>query len=339
MKFGEVPIDQALGAILAHNHMGRDGHKKLGKGRVLTEKDLTILRDLGLQSVTVAQLDTTDLDENTAAQRVGNAITGQGLRITTPGVGRANIIATATGPLRVNVPALAQLNNIDPGITIATQYEHTLVHDGELVALVKIIPFGIPLARVRDVEAIAHDSAPILALRPLRPSSVALIISGPPTARDRLTEAFHAPVRQRIEALSSTLDSVTYTDHTPTAIADVICDQVAKPHDLILITSVSAIIDDEDVVPTALRRAGGNVAHFGTPVDPGSLLMLGYIDDVPVLGAPGCVRSLKTNVIDRVLPRLLAGERLTRADLVAMGHGGLLDDISDRPMPRHQEDS
>lgn len=337
MKFGEVPIDQALGAILAHNHMGADGHKKLGKGRVLTETDLSTLRDLGLQSVTVAQLDSTDLDENTAAQRVGNAIAGQGVRITTPGVGRANVIATATGPLRVNVPVLAQLNNIDPGITIATQYEHTLVHDGELVALVKIIPFGIPLARVRDVEAIAHDSSPILSVRPLKSASVSLIISGPLTARNRLTEAFHAPVRHRIESLSSTLDAVTYTDHTPSAIADVICDHLAT-HDLILITSVSAIIDNEDVVPTALRRAGGNVAHFGTPVDPGSLLMLGYVEDIPILGAPGCIRSLKTNVIDRVLPRLLAGERLTRADLVAMGHGGLLDDISDRPMPRHHED-
>lgn len=338
MKFGEVSVKNALGAILAHNHMGKDGRKILGKGRVLTEKDLLTLQELGLESVTIAQLDSTDLDENTAAQRVGTAVGGHGVRITTPGVGRANIIADVTGPLRVNVPILAQLNNIDPGITIATQYEHTLVREGELVALVKIIPFGIPLARVRDVESIAHDSAPILSVRPLQQHAVGLIISGPPSARDRLTNAFHEPIRHRIESLSSTLNTVTYTDHTPVAIADAICDQLSASHDLILITSVSAIIDDADVVPTALRRAGGNVAHFGTPVDPGSLLMLGYVDDVPVLGAPGCIRSLKTNVVDRVLPRLLAGERLTRADLVAMGHGGLLDDISDRPMPRQHED-
>jgi molybdenum cofactor cytidylyltransferase len=103
---------------------------------------------------------------------------------------------------------------------------------------------------------------------------------------------------------------------------------------LILLAGVSAIIDQDDLVPSALRAAGGTVTHFGVPVDPGSLLMLGYIGETPVVGAPGCVKSPKTNVIDWILPRLLAGERLTGADLVAMGHGGLLDDISERPMPR-----
>ena len=99
---------------------------------------------------------------------------------------------------------------------------------------------------------------------------------------------------------------------------------------------VSAIIDRQDIVPSAVEAAGGNIVHFGVPVDPGSLLMLGYLDNVPVLGAPGCIKSLKNNVIDWILPRLLAGEHLTRAHLVAMGHGGLLDDISERPMPRSQ---
>jgi molybdenum cofactor cytidylyltransferase len=265
---------------------------------------------------------------------VAAAIAGDGVRVVTPGVGRANLIAEAFGPLRINVPALDHLNNIDEGITIATLRQHTLVRPGELLTLVKIIPFGVRTARVIDVESVGGEAAPIISVRPLRTCSVGLIITGPENARERLIESFHDPVRQRVENLNSRLDTMVYVSHTAESIALALREQCEAGQDLILVAGISAIIDREDVVPTALRTAGGSVAHFGAPVDPGSLLMLGYIDHMPVIGAPGCIKSLKTNIIDWILPRLLAGERLTRADFVAMGHGGLLDDISERPMPR-----
>lgn len=333
MKFGAVPVDDAVGKILAHNLVGQDGRKVFGKGHVVKPDDLPVLRELKLEQVVVAALDTTDLGENDAARRVGEAVAGEGVRVVAPGVGRANLMATVAGPLRVNVPVLARLNNIDEGITIATLHEHTLVQPGQLVTLVKIIPFGMPAARVEDAEAVARETAPVIAVRVLKPQSVALIISGPDSARERLIADFTDPVCHRIEKLNSHLDSVVFVAHTGDAIAAALKEQ--STHDLVIVTSISAIIDHEDVVPTAVRLAGGSVTHFGVPVDPGSLLMLGYIGNVPVIGAPGCIKSPQTNVVDWILPRLMAGERLTRADLVAMGHGGLLDDISERPMPRH----
>lgn len=127
-----------------------------------------------------------------------------------------------------------------------------------------------------------------------------------------------------------------FVQHTAAAIAAAI--QAQSQADLILIASISAIIDRQDLVPTALRQAGGSITLHGVPVDPGTLLLLGYLGDVPVVGAPGCIKSPKTNVIDWVLPRLLSGEHLTRADLVMMGHGGLLKDIAERPMPRSKTD-
>jgi molybdenum cofactor cytidylyltransferase len=252
------------------------------------------------------------------------------------GVGRANLIAEAAGPLCVNVPLLNRLNNIDEGITIATLHEHTLVHTGHLLALVKIIPFAIPAARVVDAETVARESSGVIQVRPLLPRSVSLIVSGPDGARTQLLNDFTIPVKERIEKLGSTLDSVLYAPHEAAAIAPALVEQCQARRDLILLAGVSAIIDRGDVVPTALLQAGGAITHFGVPVDPGSLLMLGYMGDIPVVGAPGCIKSPKTNVIDWVLPRLLAGERLTRADLVVMGHGGLLEDISERPMPRNE---
>lgn len=331
MKFGPVPIEQAAGKVLAHNLVSADGHKLLSKGRLLTPDDLATLKAQNLAEVIVADLEPGDLSENEAARRVGEAVAGAGVRVTTPGVGRANLTAEHYGPLYINVPLLERLNNIDAGITIATLRQHTLVHPGELVTLVKIIPFAIPAARVIDVEQKAL-AASVITVRPLQPASVALIVSGPPSAQDRLCAAFESPVRNRLEKLNSTLDALAYVDHTPQAIAAAI--KQHQHHDLLILTGISAIIDQHDVMPTALQLAGGSVTHFGVPVDPGSLLMLGYVGAVPVLGAPGCIKSPKTNVIDWLLPRLLAGERLTRADLVSLGHGGLLEDISDRPMPR-----
>lgn len=334
MKFGAVSLENAIGKILAHSHFGEDGRKLFGKGHVLTESDITKLQALNLESVVVADLAPTDLGENEAARRVGMAIAGEGVKVAAPGVGRANLTALARGTLRINVSVLERLNNIDEGITIATLREHTLVQQGDLLALVKIIPFGIEIARVVDVEATARAANNVVSVCPLHECSVGLILSGPNSTREKQLAAFERPVRQRIERLGSQLNQITNVEHNEAAIAGAISEQCQNKRDLILVASISAIIDREDVVPTALKMAGGSVAHFGVPVDPGSLLMLGYIDDIPVIGAPGCIKSLKTNVIDWILPRLLAGERLTRADLVAMGHGGLLEDISERPMPR-----
>jgi len=252
----------------------------------------------------------------------------------TPGVGRANLIARHHGPNAINVPALSILNNIDPRITLATLRNHTLVKPDELVTLVKIVPFGIPEARIIDVESTARRLAPVVAQQKMMSLDAGLIISGPDRAQERLRKALELPTRERLERLGSRLGAVRFTTHEPQGIAAAIRQQIDSGVHLLLIGSVSAIIDRDDVVPAGLRLADGTVTHFGMPVDPGSLLMLGYVDEVPVIGAPGCIRSPRTNVIDLLLPRLLAGERLTRADLVDMGHGGLLEDIRERPMPR-----
>ncbi len=334
MKFGALPLDEAVGHILAHKLVDPEGHKLLGKGHRLTPADITLLREHGLTQVVVAALAANDVHEDEAARRVGVALAGSGVRVNAPGVGRANLIAEQTGPLRLNVYALERLNNIDEGITIATLHEHTLARPGDLLALVKIIPFAVPAARIVDVEATAREHHPVLSVRPLQAHSVGLIVSGPAHARDALVESFRDPVQQRLDKLGSSLDEVIYVPHTAAEIAAAINALRAGGRELIILTGISAIIDRHDVVPSALEMAGGIVVHFGVPVDPGSLLMLGYLDNIPVIGAPGCIKSLKTNVIDWILPRLLAGERLNRAHLVAMGHGGLLEDISERPLPR-----
>ena len=332
MKFGEVELDQAVGGILAHKLYDEAGKLVLNKGHLISESDIAKLRQLGRERVTVTQLSAADLHENTAAERIGAVVAGENVRIRAPGVGRANLTASQRGVLHVNVPTLELINNIYDGITIATLREYSLVDEREMVALVKVVPFGVPAARVVDVERIAEAGASVLQVKPLLPKRVALVVSGNEATRERLLQAFHQPVQRRIEGWGSDLLEPCFTAHDAGAIAGAI--RAHANCDLILVASISAIIDREDIVPSALLRAGGSITLHGVPVDPGTLLMLGYLGDVPVVGAPGCIKSPKTNVIDWILPRLLTGERLTRANLVSMGHGGLLKDIAERPMPR-----
>ena len=332
MKFGEVALDEAVGGILAHKLYNDAGKLIFNKGHIIAHADLAKLRELGKSRITVTQLSDADLHEDAAAARIGAVVAGNHVNMRAPGVGRANLTAAERGVLHVNVPTLELINNIYDGITIATLREYSLVDAAEMVALVKVAPFGVPAARVVDVERIAETSADVLRVQPLLAKRVALIVSGAEATRERLLKSFHEPVRRRIEGWGSQLLEPAYTAHQPDAIAEAI--QAHPCADMILIASISAIIDREDVVPTALARAGGSITLHGVPVDPGTLLMMGYLGDVPVVGAPGCVKSPKTNVIDWILPRLLTGERLTRANLVSMGHGGLLKDIAERPMPR-----
>ena len=336
MKFGDVPIEDSIGTILAHKLYDKTGKMVFNKGHMIADEDVPILRQHNLETVIVTQLGDSDLHEDIAAERIGQAVAGEHINMRTPGVGRANLTASQRGVLHVNVPALELVNNIYDGITIATLREHTLVEEGEMVALVKVVPFGIPTARVTDVERIAESTKSILSIRPLQKKEVALIISGTDATRNRLMNSFHPPVRDRIEGWGSILREPVFVNHDVDSIADAIRAQANA--DMIIVASISAIIDPSDVVPTALVKAGGSITIHGVPVDPGTLLMMGYLGDVPVVGAPGCIKSPKTNVIDWILPRLLTGERLTRANFVSMGHGGLLKDISDRPMPRSATD-
>ena len=336
MKFGPVPLSEAKGKILGHNIAGANGQRLLRKGKPLTEEDLEKLQMLGRSSVYVAEIEPEDVEENKAAQRVAEAICGSGLQITGTASGRANLLADAVGILRIDVDRLAKINDCS-GITLATLTAHTPVHRRQIVATVKIIPYAVSESTVREVEAISIGGGPIVRLDALPSRSVGMILSGSTSIHEKLISDF-APLRDRIERLGS---SVTRTDFVAlddesdeAALASMLKKQLTTGIGMILLAGETAIMDKHDILPRAVERAGGHVESVGAPVDPGNLLMVAYIGDVPIVGAPGCARSRKTNIVDWILPRLLAGDKLTRRDIVGLGHGGLLQDVLERGMPR-----
>lgn len=337
MRFGPVPLDQAEGKILGHNIAGLDGRRALRKGRPLTAADVATLREIGRQVVYVAELDPDDVDEDRAARRLAEAAMGDGVRLSGPASGRVNFLATVLGVLRVDVERLTRLNECE-GITLATLTSHTAVQPRQMVATVKIIPFAVPEATLRQAEQIAREGGPLIHVDALTSKTVSVILSGSPSVRERVIADFEPPLRARIEALGSSISALDFVpledDSGEFALAERLRQHAAAGAGLIVLAGETAIMDRHDIAPRAIERAGGEVTCVGAPVDPGNLLLIAYLGGVPILGAPGCARSRKVNVVDWVLPRLLAGDRLARRDIVGLGHGGLLEDIPERPMPR-----
>jgi len=341
VRFEPVPLADAEGKILGHNIAGNNGQRLLRKGRQLTAADLESLRALGRQSVYVAQLAATDVDENTAARRVAEAVCGAGLTMSGASTGRANLLASEMGIVRVDVERLTQINE-QKGITLATLTNHSPVHARQIVATVKIIPYAVPESTVSEVEAIAGSNKPIVRVDALPSRSVGMILSGSTSVHQKLIRDF-VPLQDRIENLGSHItrtDFVALDDESDeAALANMLRQQVAGGIKMILLAGETAIMDEEDIIPRAIQRAGGHVESVGAPVDPGNLLMVAYIGDVPIVGAPGCARSKKINIVDWILPRLLAGDRLTRRDIVGLGHGGLLENVAERGMPRELKEA
>jgi molybdenum cofactor cytidylyltransferase len=339
VRFLAVPIDQAEGRILGHNVVGADGRRLLRKGRPLDVRDLELLASLGRRSVYVAWLEEDDVAEDEAARRVTAAVAGRGVELKGPSTGRVNVVAATLGVLRVNVAGLDRLNE-HSGVTLATLRRDVAVRRGRVVGTTKILPYAVPRATVEEAERIGREVGPLLWLDELRPRRVGLVVSSSAQGGERTVVGFATALRARLSALGAELERV---DHAPLEedggeerLAATIADHGRAGLELIVLAGETAIQDSDDIAPRALRRAGGEVVCFGAPVDPGNLLMLGYLDGIPVLGAPGCARSPKLNIVDLLLPRLLVGDRIERADIARLGHGGLLEDVPERPMPRER---
>ncbi len=333
MKFEPIALERARGQILGHNIYGDSGRRILRKGRALSAADVAALAELGRRSVYVARLEAGDVGENEAALRVAEAAAGEGLRLSRARTGRVNFYAACRGLLRIDLERLGQLNILD-GVALATLPRHSAVAAGKMAATLKVVPYALPAATVGEAEAIG----PVFRLSELVPRRAGLILSGSPAARERIERSFRTALAQRLEAWGAVLDAVVFVslddEGGEERLAAAIGDFSGRGIDLLILAGETAIMDPDDVAPRAVERAGGTVECYGAPVDPGNLLLLAYRGDLPIVGAPGCARSPKTNIVDLVLPRLLAGDRLTRADVAALGHGGLLEDVPERPQPR-----
>jgi molybdopterin biosynthesis enzyme len=328
MRFGPLPLEEARGKILAHNISDPSGRRVLRKGHPVDEDAVRTLRELGFPAVYVAELDTSDVPEDQAATRLAAVVVGPGVTASSAHTGRVNLTARALGVLQVRTETLLELNQID-GFTVATLATNSLVRPGERVATIKIIPYAVPWEAVARAEAM-NGAGPVVAIREIEPRNVGIVLVGSPGAWPALRDGLGEAIRRRAEALGCVVLSVACAPLDDEELAKTLREQVSRGASLMVVAGETAIMDLDDVIPRGVRKAGGRVEHLGLAMDPGHLLLLAYLDDVPTVGAPGCVRGPSQDGFDVVLARLLSGERLTRGDLRALGHGGLLSNPRSR---------
>ncbi len=338
MRFGDTPIDEAAGAILGHSW--RSGGINFSKGRRLSADDVGKLKAAGVATVVAARLDSDDVHEDEAAATVAKSLAGEGIEVTAPFTGRCNHFARGSGLAIVDHARIDALNELDESVTVATLPPFARVEPRQMVATVKIIPYGAPKSAVARAVEVAHSAnRPLISVAPFRAMRAGLVQTRLPGTRDKVLDKALGTTTKRLTSLGSMLSGERRVAHDAAAIAGALKELKAEGCDLFLIAGASAIVDRHDVVPLGIAEAGGTVHHFGMPVDPGNLLLTAELDGKPVLGLPGCAKSPKYNGFDMVLERLAAGLTVGRAEIVRMGAGGLLAEIASRPQPRDDEPS
>ena len=332
MIFGDTPLDDAEDAILAHG-LRREG-LILKKGRRLSAEDVATLRAAGLESVIAARLEPGDLHEDEAAARLAETARGDGIGVSAAFTGRSNLAATARGLLVVDQDRLDAFNLVDEAVTLATLPAFSLVEPRQMVATAKILPFAVPRAIFARCLAAIEGDRPLLRVAALRPRRVGLIQTLLPGLKPGLLDKTREAMDARLAALDCPPCEEHRVAHESEAVAGAIGALRQAGCEIVLVMGASAVVDRRDVVPSGIVAAGGTIDHFGMPVDPGNLLLLGHDRAGPVLGVPGCARSPKLNGFDRVLQRLVAGLPVTGSDIMRMGAGGLLTEIPLRGLPR-----
>jgi molybdenum cofactor cytidylyltransferase len=330
MKFGAVPPKDARGATAVHTI--RQGSLVLKKGTLIGPAEISALEAAGIKDIVVAQLEPGDVSEDVAAADIAKKVAGAGVHIDRAFTGRANLFAQNAGVLVVDKDAIDCLNRVDEAITFATLSAFKPVVAGEMIATVKIIPFAV--AKTARDAALAGIKEPLLRVAPYRIRKVGIVSTVLPGLAPKVIEKTLKITADRLAPSGATIVAERRVPHERAALARALDEVLKAGAELAIVFGASAIADRRDVIPSALETVGGRVEHFGMPVDPGNLLMIGDAQGRPVLGAPGCARSPKENGFDWVLMRLLAGLPVPREDITGLGVGGLLMEIVTRPQPR-----
>ena len=332
MKFGAVPVGEALGATAAHSI--RQGDLVLKKGTLIRAEEIAALNAAGVKEIVVARLEPNDVSEDRAAADIAAAIGGDNVRLDRAFTGRCNLFAEKAGVLVVDRDAVDRLNRVDEAVTVATLAAYKPVVEGEMIATVKIIPFGVAGGARDKAMAEAVRVQPVIRVAPYTIKKVGIVSTLLPGLSPKVIDKTLRITEARIAPAGARIVMEKRVPHEQAALAGAIAQVRDAGAELVIVFGASAIADRRDVIPMAIETAGGEIEHFGMPVDPGNLMLVGRIAGQPVVGAPGCARSPKENGFDWILMRLLAGLPVTRADITGMGVGGLLMEIVTRPQPR-----
>ncbi|MCR4418767.1 MAG: molybdopterin-binding protein [Clostridia bacterium] len=320
-----MPVRDSIGMALGHDLTrvvaGRFKGPAFRRGHVVRPEDVPELLSMGREYVYVYEPEAGEVHEDDAACRLAQALAGPGLKVTPPQEGRANLVAEGPGLLRVYRPVVEAVNR-EGDAAVATLHDGQPVQSGEMVAGVKIIPLAVREEWLAQLERRLAPLGPAAEVKPWRQVRIGAIITGNELATGRVADAFAPALKGKLSAFEQELERVLYLPDDAKAIARAIQQMVTEGLQMVLVCGGMSV-DPDDTTPAGIRRTGARVVTRGTPIFPGAMFMFAYLDTVPLLGLPACVMHDPATVFDLVLPRLLAGETLSREDILSRAVGGL----------------
>ncbi len=332
MKFGEIPIGEAEGALLAHSvHLTG---KTFRKGRLLTPDDLALLQTEGVTHVTVARLEQGELGENDTAARLAAALASPGLIPSPAATGRVHLKAVSAGVLVQDITRIGALNSIDEALTLATAPAFEMLEKGQIAATVKVITFGVPESSVATFVELARVEPPMLSLRPLRKKRIGFLQTTLPGWPARVLDKARSTMASRLAELGCRISHELCHPHTLEGMSTGLQSLADADCDIILVIGASAVVDRRDILPRAVATAGGDVIRLGIPVDPGHLTLFARLGKTTILGLPGSARSPRLHGFDLILRRLVADIDVSGDALAGMGVGGVLKESAGVLRPR-----
>lgn len=320
-----IPVCEAEGAVLCHDITeiipGKVKGRAFKKGHIVKKEDIPRLLKLGKEHLYVWEVNNKVLHESDAAKRIAKAVAGPGIILTEPIEGKVELKADIGGLLKINIRALEDINEINE-VVLASIHSNQLVSAGKIIAGCRVVPLVIDVDSICDVEQIGHLAFPVVEIKPLRSLKVGIVTTGSEVYRGLIQDQFGPVLQRKMTELGSTILRQIIVDDQIDMIKHGIQTLIQEGAEMI-VTTGGMSVDPDDVTPAGIRAAGGQVVAYGAPVLPGSMFMLAYIDNIPVLGLPGCVMYHKTTIFDLIVPRILAGEVISRRDITRLAHGGL----------------
>ncbi len=319
-----IPVEEAVGLPLAHDITeiipGKHKGPAFRRGHIIRPEDVSKLLDVGKANIYVMNLENDELHEEDAARRLAKAEAGANLKLTDPSEGRINLVATISGLLKVDVDLLCRFNSLGD-LMLATLPGDRYVKESTVVAGTRTIPVVVKEELIKKAEALCQGK-PIVTILPMPAKKVHLVVTGSEVFTGRIKDGFGPVVTKKVGDLGSTVESVKLAPDDPDVIGGLIKDAKQAGADVILVSGGMSV-DPDDKTPEGIRRSGAIVETHGFPILPGSMFLMAYLGETPVMGLSGCVLHDPFTAFDALLPRLIAGEKITRADIMAMGHGGL----------------
>lgn len=316
-----VLVEEAVGTVLAHDLTqiipGEFKGSRFKKGHVIAQEDIPVLLSMGKKHLYVIDPVADDVHEEEAARRIATAAAGENITLVEKGEGKVELHAAVDGLLKIDTDALENLID-DDAVMFAAIHQNVVVRQGELLAGTRVIPLFVKESVVARAESIGV----FIRVVPLRSMRVGLVTTGSEIYHGLIQDKFGDVLRRKFASYGSTVIEQLFADDDDQMIADCIRRLKQAGAELIAVTGGMSV-DPDDRTPAGIRCAGVKIETYGAPVLPGAMFLLGYLDEVPVVGLPGCVMYHGTSVFDLVVPRLLAGEHVTRRDIKKLGHGGL----------------